>query len=122
MACRHCGRTETSDEQAAVGVLEDVGDVICVDCRAEELDTRTTLTELEARVAAWEQLGDVTVEEIASRLDVDAGTVEECERRIRYRPKMPRKRQRSCGRRPNCSNGQRPNFAVCRDSAPIQGG
>lgn len=68
-----------------VGVLEDVGDVICVDCRAQELETRTTLTELEAKVAAWKQLGDGTIDEIASRLDVDASMIEECERRIRDR-------------------------------------
>lgn len=85
MACRHFGRSEAADEGVIVGELQDVNDFVCVDCRAEELETRTMLTDSEARLVALEQLGDFTTDEIASRLDIEAATVEEAQRRIRDR-------------------------------------
>lgn len=85
MTCRHCGTTEEADGTVVVGELHDVNDHVCGDCRASELASRTALTELEAEVAALEQLGDLEAEEIARHLDVEVGTVRDCERRIEAR-------------------------------------
>lgn len=81
--CRPCGARESSDERLIVGEMPDFNDTICNECRAEELRENTSLSKLEAEVAALKQLDNYSNDEIAEAPDRDQSVIDNCDERLR---------------------------------------
>lgn len=78
--CDRCGAIDEAIGNVSLGEFGD--ELVCVDCRKEELYERTVLSERESHVVATKEIVGGTHEEIGEYLKVSKSTIDEYSRRI----------------------------------------
>lgn len=87
-----CDRCEVIDEPDNDVVVKQIdNEKTCIECRRDELQLETFLSEREAHVLAAKELTDATHSEIADLLKVEKSTIDEYSRRINNKMKKSRR-------------------------------
>lgn len=75
MDCITCGSTHDPDRGVHVGQYGEMNQLLCADCRSEELAGKTTLDEREAKMYALKQQG-LGHRDIADDMGISKGAVD----------------------------------------------